>query len=106
MVESEKIFEAIELVKASGKLKKGTNEVTKVIERGSAKLVVYAEDANPKEIVMHIPLLAKEKDIPCVSVSSKEELGIAAGLGVATAAVAVIVEGSAKDLIKEISAGE
>lgn len=103
MVDVEKVFEAIELAKASGKIKKGTNEVTKVLERGTAKLIAVAEDASPKEIVMHLPLLAKEKEVPCVMVSSKEELGTAAGLSVGTAAVAITQEGQAKDLIKEIA---
>ncbi len=102
MADQEKVFEAIELAKASGKIKKGTNEVTKAIERGAAKLVVVADDANPKEIVMHLPLLAKEKEIPCVNVSSREELGAAAGLPVSTAAIAIMQEGQAKDIVKEI----
>ena len=41
MSESERFLEAIESAKASGKLKKGVNEVTKALERGVAKLVVY-----------------------------------------------------------------
>ncbi len=102
MVDQEKIFEAIELAKASGKIKKGTNEVTKAIERGSAKLVVVADDANPKEITMHLPLLAKEKGTLCFNVSSKEELGAAAGLSVSTVAIAVVQEGQAKDVLKEL----
>ena len=97
-------LEAIELAKTSGKLKKGTNEVTKSIERGTAKLVVIAKDVTPPEIVMHIPLLAKEKGIPCVEVKSKEELGTAAGIGLPTAAIAIIAEGDAKNIIKEIKA--
>ena len=102
MVDQEKVFEAIELAKASGKIKKGTNEVTKAIERGSAKLVVVADDANPKEITMHLPLLAKEKDVLCFNVSSKEELGAAAGLSVSTVAIAIVQEGQAKDILKEL----
>ncbi|MFP4117688.1 MAG: ribosomal L7Ae/L30e/S12e/Gadd45 family protein [Candidatus Woesearchaeota archaeon] len=102
MVDQEKIFEAIELAKASGKIKKGTNEVTKAIERGSAKLVVVADDANPKEITMHLPLLAKEKEALCFNVSSKEELGAAAGLSVSTVAIAITQEGQAKDVLKEL----
>ena len=38
-----KVYEAIEVAKATGKLRKGTNEVTKSIERGQAKLVAYAK---------------------------------------------------------------
>lgn len=99
----ESALEAIEAAKATGSLKKGTNEVTKAIERGTAKLVAYAKDVSPKEIVMHIPLLAKEKGIPCVGVDSKEELGAAAGLGVGTGSVAIIKEGQAKKIVEEIS---
>lgn len=98
------VFEAIEVAKATGKISKGVNEVTKSIERGNAKLVVYAEDVSPKEIIMHLPLLSKEKGIKCVSVGSKEELGVAAGLTVPTTAIAISKEGDAKDLIKKIQA--
>ena len=100
---TEKALQAVENAKATGKVKKGTNEVTKAIERGTAKLVVIAKDVSPPEILMHLPLLAKEKSIPLVEVNKKEELGAAVGLSVATAAVAVIQEGDAKTLVKEIT---
>ena len=96
------IYTIIEKAKKTGKVEKGTNEVTKAIERGSAKLVVYASDVNPKEIVQHLPVLCKEKGIPCIEVPTKEELGISAGIGIPTASVAIIKEGDAKNLIKEI----
>lgn len=99
----EKAFEAIELAKSTGKIKKGTNEVTKAIERGTAKLVAVAKDANPPEITMHIPMIAKEKGIPCVEVGSREELGAAAGLNVPTVAAAIVKEGEAKGVIKEVA---
>ena len=99
----EKAYEAVELAKATGKIRKGTNEVTKAIERGQAKLVVIAKDVNPKEIVMHLPMLAKEKGIPCVEVGSKEELGVASGIGVPTVSVAIVAEGDAKNHIKQLT---
>jgi len=98
----EKAYEAVELAKTSGKIKKGTNEVTKAIEKGIAKLVVVAKDANPPEITMHLAPLCKEKNVPLVRVDSKEELGAAAGLPVATVGVAVVEEGNAKPAIKSI----
>jgi len=103
-MDAEKVFEAIELAKATGKIKKGSNEATKAIERGTAKLVVVAKDVQPPEIVMHIPLIAKEKGIPFAEVPTKEELGAAAGLQVGTAAIAIIEEGEAKKIIKELTA--
>ena len=101
---SEKALEAVELARTTGKIKKGTNETTKALERGTAKLVVFAKDVQPAEVVMHLPMLAKEKGIPCVEVPSKEELGAAAGIKIPTGAVAIIAEGEAKALIKDITA--
>ena len=99
----DKALEAIEVAKATGKIKKGTNEVTKALEKGTAKLVAYAKDITPPEIVMHIPLLAKEKGILCIAVPNKEELGASAGIDVPTASVAVVEEGEGKAIIKEIT---
>lgn len=98
---NDKGYELVEIARKSGTIKKGTNEVTKLLERGTAKAVVYASDVNPKEIVMHLPLIAKEKGIPCFEVTSKEELGAAAGLTKPTAAVAIMDAGDAKSLLKE-----
>ncbi|MCM2325457.1 MAG: ribosomal L7Ae/L30e/S12e/Gadd45 family protein [Candidatus Woesearchaeota archaeon] len=100
---SEKAYEAIEVARTTGKIKKGTNEVTKQVERGAAKFVAIAKDINPPEVTMHLPLLCKEKGIPCVEVPSKEELGAAAGLQVGTAAVCVTEAGEAAAIIKEFN---
>lgn len=99
---ADKIYEAIEVAKATGRIKKGSNEVTKAIEKGTAKLVAIAKNVNPPEITMHIPLLSKEKDVLCVDVPSKEELGAAAGISVGTASIAIIEEGEAKNTVKDI----
>ena len=50
--------------KEKGKIRIGINEVTKAVEREIAKLVLVANDVEPKEIVMHIPLICDEKKIP------------------------------------------
>ena len=94
-------YKIIEKAKKTGKVDKGSNEVTKAIERGVAKLVLYAGDVNPKEIVLHLSVLCKEKGIPCHEVDSKQKLGLAIGLPVPASAVAVIDAGEAD---KEIAA--
>lgn len=95
----ENILEAVELARSTGKIKKGANEVTKAVEKGTAKHVVLATDASPKEIVMHIPVLCKEKGIPCHTAGTRDELGAAAGLKVGTVAVAILAEGEAKQML-------
>jgi len=93
-------YQIIEKAKKTGKIEKGTNEVTKAIERGTAKFVVYAGDVEPKEIIQHLPFLCKEKKIPCQEVDSKQKLGIAVGIPVSASSVAVIELGDAeKDIL-------
>ena len=102
--ELDRIYEAVEVAKATGKLRKGTNEATKAIEKGEAKLVVVAKDVTPPEIVMHIPVICKEKGITCMEVPSKEELGAAAGIERGTSSVAIVQEGEAKSIVRELAA--
>ena len=98
-------YNIVETAKKTGKVDKGINEVTKAIELGVAKLVVYAKDVEPKEIVAHLPVLCKEKGIPCVEVDSKQKLGIAVGIGVKASAIAIINPGEAEKEIAQIKAG-
>ena len=96
------IYTIIEKARKTGKIEKGTNEVTKAIERGTAKLVVYASDVEPKEIVQHIPVLCKEKGIKCVEADNKKKLGISVGIPVATSSVAVVEAGDAENDIASL----
>ena len=41
---------------SNGRIKKGSNEVTKTAERGTAQFIILAEDVNPPELLAHIPL--------------------------------------------------
>ncbi len=100
---SESVYDVLENIRKTGKIKKGVNEVTKAVERGLAKLVVVADDVSPKEILMHLPVLCKEKKVPIVSVPSKQELGGSVGLEISTASVAVIDAGKAKAELEEIT---
>jgi len=99
---SDKVLQTIELAKNTGKIKKGTNETTKSIERGEAKLVVIANDVQPPEIVMHLPVLCDEKKIPYIYVPSKEELGRSAGINVGTASACIVEAGEGKNNLEQI----
>ena len=94
------IYQIVEKARRTGKVEKGTNEVTKAIERGTAKLVVYATNVEPKEIVQHLPILCKEKGILCKEADDKKKLGIAVGIPVSTSSIAIIELGDAE---KDIS---
>jgi large subunit ribosomal protein L7Ae len=98
----ERALEALEAARESGKIRKGTNEVTKAVERGNAKLVVIGSDVQPPEIVMHLPMLCEEKRIPYIY-APKEGIGEAVGINVPTAAGCVLEEGKSKELVSEIA---
>ncbi len=99
---SEKAYEALETARGSGKISKGTNEVTKQIERGQAKLVLIAENIEPEETVAHLPVLCDEKKVPYVYVPDKLELGKASGREVPTASSCIVTPGKSRELIVEI----
>ncbi len=101
---SDVAYEALQVARDSGKIRKGTNEATKAIERGIAKLVYIAEDVEPPEVVAHLPILCEERKIPYIFVPSKTQLGTSAGLDVGSAAICIIEAGDATELIKDIVA--
>lgn len=96
------IYKAVEEARDTGKLRKGTNETTKAVERKQAVLVIMAEDVEPPEIVAHLPALCEERKVPYVYVPSKRELGSATGIDVPSAAVAIVDPGKAAATIEEI----
>ncbi|MGC9210116.1 MAG: 50S ribosomal protein L7Ae [Acidilobus sp.] len=99
---AEEVYKLVTKARETGKVKKGTNETTKAVERGLAKLVVIATDVDPPEIVAHLPLLCDSKKIPFVYVPSKKRLGEAVKIDVAAASVAIIDPGQAAEDMKRI----
>ena len=98
------IYEAVRVAHQSGKVKKGTNEVTKAIERGVSKLVIIAEDVEPPEVVAHLPILCEEHGIPYGFVPSRQELGKSLGIDVTSAAAAILDSGDAQHIVDQIVA--
>jgi large subunit ribosomal protein L7Ae len=99
---SDKAYQLVQVAKDSGKLRKGTNESTKAVERAVAKLVLIAEDVDPPQVVAHLPILCEERKISYLFVPSKLELGRAAGIDVGCAAVSVLDGGEAAKTLKEL----
>lgn len=98
----ERALEALEVARDTGKIRKGTNETTKAVERGEADLVYIAEDVEPEEIVMHLPALSDEKDVPYVYVGKQDDVGHASGLDVGSAAAAIVDPGNADEDVEDI----
>jgi len=96
------IYEAVRVAKQSGKVRRGTNETTKSIERGNTKLVVIAENVEPPEVVAHLPILCEERSAPYIFVPSKEQLGASLGMDVGSAAATILDPGEAQTIVEQI----
>ena len=83
-------------------LKKGANEVTKTLNRGISEFIVMSADAEPIEILLHLPLLCEDKAVPYIFVPSKIALGRACGVSRAIIAASVMIN-EASDLGPQIN---
>ncbi|CAG8582074.1 18037_t:CDS:2 [Acaulospora morrowiae] len=84
-------------------LKKGANEATKTLNRGISEFIVMTADTEPIEIVLHLPLLCEDKNVPYVFIPSKTALGRACGVSRAVIA-ASIISNEASELRPQIQA--
>ena len=96
------VYEAVRLARHSGKVRKGTNETTKAIERGVSKLVVIAEDVQPPEVVAHLPILCEERNAAYIFVPSKQQLGESLGIDVGSAAATIVDAGDAQHIVDQV----
>src|ERR671931_2447930 len=96
------VYEAVRVAKQSGKVRKGTNETTKAVERGLSKLVVIAEDVEPPEVVAHLPILCEERNAAYVFVPSKQQLGTSLVIDVGSAAATILDAGEGQHIVDQV----
>jgi U4/U6 small nuclear ribonucleoprotein SNU13 len=72
---AQKMLDLVQQAMNYKQLRKGANEATKTLNRGQSELIVMAADAEPLEIILHLPLLCEDKNVPYVFVRSKAALG-------------------------------
>ena len=96
----------LELVQQASNYKqqKGANEATKTLNRGISEFIVMAADTEPLEIVLHLPLLCEDKNVPYVFVPSKVALGRACGVSRSVVAASVTTNDKSQlaDQIKKL----
>uniref|UniRef100_A0A3P8UEK6 NHP2-like protein 1 n=1 Tax=Cynoglossus semilaevis TaxID=244447 RepID=A0A3P8UEK6_CYNSE len=98
------ILDLVQQASSYSQLRKGITQhvfavvaalTTKSLNRGIAEFIVMAADAEPLEIILHLPLLCEDKNVPYVFVRSKQALGRACGVSRPVIATSVTIkEGS------------
>ncbi|KAK0613373.1 50S ribosomal protein L30e-like protein [Podospora aff. communis PSN243] len=99
----QEILDCIQQASHYRQLKKGANEATKSVSRGTSELIILAADTQPLSIVLHLPLLAEEKNVPYVFLPSKVAIGRACGVSRPVIAVS-LTSNEASDLNSKIRA--
>jgi U4/U6 small nuclear ribonucleoprotein SNU13 len=61
----------------------------KVLYKGGAEAIILAANFDPIEIIMTLPLICEEKNVPYCFVSSKANLGRACGIKIPVVAICV-----------------
>ncbi|KAI9376775.1 50S ribosomal protein L30e-like protein [Aspergillus egyptiacus] len=100
---SQQLLDLVQQASHYRQIKKGANETTKTLNRGTSELVILAADTTPLPIILHLPLLCEDKNVPYVYVPSKLALGRATGVSRPVIAVSVTTN-EASDLTAQIRA--
>ncbi|KAL8915333.1 MAG: hypothetical protein Q9171_000203 [Xanthocarpia ochracea] len=58
---TQNILDLIQQASHYRQLKKGANEATKTLNRGTAEVLILAADTSPLAILLHLPLLCEDK---------------------------------------------
>jgi len=90
------LLDLVQQTSHAHQLKKGANECTKTLNRGVAELIVLAADTVPLAILLHLPLLCEDKNVPYVFVNSKIALGRACGVARSVIAASITTNESSE----------
>jgi len=81
----------------------GLQEVTRAIEKKTAKLIVIANNVDPLELVLWIPTLCRSQKIPYAIVKDKARLGDAIGQKTATVVAITEVKTEDEEVLKNLT---
>ncbi|KAF2432798.1 ribonucleoprotein-associated protein [Tothia fuscella] len=101
---SQQLLDLVQQASHQRQLKKGANEATKTLNRGIAEIIILAADTSPLAILLHLPLLCEDKNVPYVYVPSKSALGRATGVSRSVIACSITSNDASqlKDQIREM----
>lgn len=81
----------LERLKAARQKTIGTKQTLKAVEKGQAKIVFIARDADP-HVIDPLMKMCEQKAVPVVRVDSMELLGRACEIKVGSASAAIVTE--------------
>uniref|UniRef100_R4FMF8 Putative box h/aca snornp component n=1 Tax=Rhodnius prolixus TaxID=13249 RepID=R4FMF8_RHOPR len=84
--------------------KSGLKLVQSSIRKGATGLVILAGDVTPVDVMIHLPAVCEDKDIPYCYVPSKEDIGTAMGVTRGVIAILIIDHSDIQENFAEVLA--
>ncbi|MBQ9827634.1 MAG: ribosomal L7Ae/L30e/S12e/Gadd45 family protein [Lachnospiraceae bacterium] len=100
---NDRILSAVGLACRAGRIKSGELPVEQAIKSGKTALLIVASDAS-ENTKKKLTDKCSRRNIPCITYADMEMLGRAVGKG-DRAAVAILDEGFAKSILKQLPEG-
>uniref|UniRef100_A0A224Y000 Putative nucleolar protein nhp2 n=1 Tax=Panstrongylus lignarius TaxID=156445 RepID=A0A224Y000_9HEMI len=82
--------------------KSGLKLVQSSIRKGATGLIILAGDVTPVDVMIHLPAVCEDKDIPYCYVPSKEDIGTAMGVTRGVISVLIIDNPEIQDNFVEV----
>lgn len=87
-----KIFDILQQALLYKQVKKGINETIKFLDKGKVEIVIMAADADPIELLSHMPTLCEERSIPYCFIKEAAGLGRACGISRPVICCCIVVD--------------
>merc|ERR1712202_64262 len=88
--------------KRAAVIRQGINDVTRLVEKKKAQLVVIANDVDPIELVLFLPALCRKMGVPYCIVKNKARLGRVARRKTCTCLALTSVESSDRGALNKL----
>ncbi|XP_078485615.1 H/ACA ribonucleoprotein complex subunit 2-like protein [Ciona intestinalis] len=104
---TKRIYKCIKKASKEKNIRRGVKEVQKFLKKGETGFVVFAGDAQPIEVMCHLPVVCEDANVPYCYVPAKQGLGAASGSKRPTCCILIkkkeSYEETYKDCVKDIN---
>ncbi|XP_053432560.1 H/ACA ribonucleoprotein complex subunit 2-like [Nycticebus coucang] len=85
-----KLYKCIKIAVKQKQIRRGVKEVQKFANKGEKGIMVWAGDTLHIDVYCHLPVMCEDRNLPCIYIPSKTDLGAAAGSKCPTCVIMVM----------------
>jgi len=100
---AKKVYKLIKKGTKAKSIRSGLKDVQSRIRKGETGLVIFAGDVTPVDVMVHMPVVCEDKQIPYIYTPSRMDLGAAMGVKRGCLMILVKEHDDIKELYDEVS---